>query len=166
MAECVHIIDINCSLELSPLIGSLRQLTYATDSSLDCSEMKTKLNVSAAFIFLSLIFYLAALIFVVPLCRSKALYFASGISGLVSTACLVISLVVYGIIDQSFAGFFSVNGEAVNGCLTHGYGLVVAAGVLGLLGSITSFTALIKEWRRQNREVYEGEVEGEDQDIS
>ena len=126
--------------------------------------MKTKLNVSAAFIFLSLIFYLAALIFVIPLCKSKALYFASGISGLVSTACLVISLIVYGIIDHSFAGFFSVNGEAVSGCLTHGYGLVVAAGVLGLLGSMTSFTALIKEWRRQTRMEYEGEVEGEDQD--
>ncbi|KAI6657739.1 hypothetical protein LOD99_483 [Oopsacas minuta] len=162
--ECAHINDINCSLELNPLIGSVRQLAFATDSSIICAEMKTKLNVSAAFIFLSLIFYLAALIFVIPLCKSKALYLASGISAIVSTICLVISLIVYGYIDHSFAGFFSVNGEAVSGCLTHGYGLVVAAGVLGLLGSIMSFLSLIKEWRRQSRMEYEGEVGGDDQD--
>ena len=124
--------------------------------------MKTKLNVSAAFIFLSLIFYLAALILVIPLCKSKALYLASGICGLVSTLYLVISLIVYGFIDHTFAGFFSVNGEAVSGCLTHGYGLIVAAGVLGLVGSITSFMAVLKEWRRQSR--MEWEVDGDDDD--
>eukprot|EP00800_Vazella_pourtalesii_P000238 TRINITY_DN10226_c2_g1_i1.p1 TRINITY_DN10226_c2_g1~~TRINITY_DN10226_c2_g1_i1.p1 ORF type:complete len:129 (-),score=21.94 TRINITY_DN10226_c2_g1_i1:250-636(-) len=126
--------------------------------------MKLKLNVSAAFIFLSLIFYLAALILVIPLCRSKALYLGSGICGIVSTVFLTISLVVYGFIDHSFAGFFSVNGEAVSGCLTHGYGLTVAAGVLGLVGSITSFMAVIKEWRRQSRMKYEGEIDGSDDD--
>ena len=155
----MHISDIDCSLQLNPLLGTQRELTYATDNSPGCFEMKTKLNVSAAFVFLSLIFYVAALIFVIPICKSKALYLASGVSALVSTLCLVISLAVYGIIESTFAGFFSVNGEAVSGCLTHGYGLVVAAGALGLFGGMTSFAALIKEWRRQTRMKYEGEVD-------
>ena len=51
--------------------------------------------------------------------------------------------------ERDFSGFFSRNGLPYEGCLSHGFGLAVAAMAVNVFGSVGSFCALFsnKLWK-------------------
>ena len=63
-----------------------------------------------------------------------------------------VSIGMYASTDQTFSGFFSLNGAAEEGCLSHGFGLAIGAMCLDLLASGLQVSAVFYH-KRCNRPV-------------
>ena len=60
----------------------------------------------------------------------------------ISALILAIAAWIFGDAERSYSGFFSRNGEPFDGCLSHGFGLAIAAMAVDVFGSVVSFSAL------------------------
>ena len=64
-----------------------------------------------------------------------------------STICstvilLVIGVGVFGGTDQDFAGFFSIEGEASDGCLSYGFGIALASLLVNAIATAVGVVAV------------------------
>lgn len=68
---------------------------------------------------------------------------------LLSAVLIAISAGAFADTERDFSGFFTRNGIPYDGCLSHGFGLAVAAMAVNVLGSVVSFCALFsnKLWK-------------------
>ena len=55
---------------------------------------------------------------------------------------LVIGVGVFGSIDQDFAGYFSIEGKASDGCLSYGFGVALASLFVNLIAAVIGTVAI------------------------
>ena len=134
--------------------------------------MKARLNASFAFVIIGIIGTVVCIVLTIPV-YPDVVYMAAGFTGIFTgeicvmcVACIMYSLLlhyyflfaafilavaawIFGDTDRSFSGFFSKNGDPIIGCLSHGFGLVIAAMAVDIFGSVVSFSALCsnKLWK-------------------
>ena len=55
---------------------------------------------------------------------------------------LAIGLGVFADIDQDFAGFFSLESQATDGCLSYGFGIALAAFIINVIATVVGIVAI------------------------
>lgn len=55
---------------------------------------------------------------------------------------LVIGIGVFGDTDQDFAGFFSIEGSASDGCLSYGFGVALASLFVNVIATVVGIVAI------------------------
>ena len=66
--------------------------------------------------------------------------------------CFAIGIGVFVDLDQSFAGFFSINGVEQEGCLSYGFGIALAAFIINILATVIGSVAICYRKAKPNRE--------------
>lgn len=55
---------------------------------------------------------------------------------------LAIALGVFVDLDKDFAGFFSIEGQAADGCLSYGFGISLAAFIVNVIATVVGIVAI------------------------
>lgn len=153
--ECVMMSSVNCSNSGLPLLSaldifSIREVQNSFNQP-ECNEVKTNIQVSAAFMLLGVIATFVAMVLYFPLWH-WAFYIAGAITAGLTVVCFAIGIGVFVDLDQSFAGFFSINGVEQEGCLSYGFGIALAAFIINILATVIGSVAICYRKAKPNRE--------------
>jgi uncharacterized membrane protein YvlD (DUF360 family) len=148
----VYITELDCAqtsvaLASAHVIPTTNEL-FNIQSEPGCFEMKARLNASFAFVIIGIIGTVVCIVLTIPV-YPDVVYMAAGFTGIFTAFILAVAAWIFGDTDRSFSGFFSKNGDPIIGCLSHGFGLVIAAMAVDIFGSVVSFSALCsnKLWK-------------------
>ena len=67
-------------------------------------------------------------------------------------AATVVAVAVFLNVHRSYAGFFTVNGESQDGCLSYSFGLAIGSLLTNLMGGVLAIVAFVYAYRKEKSE--------------